>query len=212
MLQVQQLTFNPFAENTYVLFNENKNAIIVDPGNYFPEEDKALLEFIEANDLSVKMLINTHCHIDHVFGNKFVCETFNIEPMFHKGEEVIFQNAPQAALKWGVELNHFTGKYSFISEDDSVKMNDDELVVIAAPGHSPGHICLYCKKQNFLIGGDVLFYESIGRTDLPFGNHEELIKNIKEKIFALPDETIVYAGHGQYTIIKHEKMHNPFVN
>lgn len=212
MLQIQQFTFNPFQENTYILHNENKKAIIIDPGNYFIEEDTQLQQFIIDNSLKVIQLINTHCHIDHVFGNAFVCNTFKVQPTFHKNEEIMYQNAPQAALRWGVELTQYNGSFTFIKEKDVVKIDEDELIVIEAPGHSPGHICLYSKQQSFLIGGDVLFYESIGRTDLPMCNHNDLIKNIKEKIFTLPDETIVYAGHGQYTLIKHEKEFNPFVN
>lgn len=212
MLQIQQFAFNPFYENTYVLYNENNNAIIVDPGNYFVEEDAQLSAFISEKNLTVKYLINTHCHIDHIFGNAFVCNTYGIEPIFHKNEETMFLNGSQAAMRWGVELNEYKGKYKFIKEGDIIKLDNDELVIIEAEGHSPGHICLYCKQQDFLIGGDVLFYESIGRTDLPMCNHDDLIRNIKDKIFTLPEQTIVYSGHGQYTVIKHEKEHNPFVN
>lgn len=212
MLQIQQFTFNPFYENTYILYNENRNAIIVDPGNYFVEEDEQLQKFIDENKLTVKQLINTHCHIDHVFGNNFVCKTYNVEPYFHRNEEAMFTYAPQAALRWGVELNQYVGSYKFLQQSDIIALDNDELLVIEAEGHSPGHICLYSRQQDFLIGGDVLFFEGIGRTDLPMCNHSDLIKNIKEKIFTLPDQTIVYSGHGQYTVIKHEKEHNPFVN
>ncbi len=211
MLRIQVFAFSPLQENTYVLYNEHKNAIIIDPGCYFTAEEEKLKEFIDDNKLKVVKLINTHCHLDHVFGDKWVCKTFDVKPMIHKDEEQMMQLAPIAAERWGLPFDYYKGDVIFIEEGETIFLDEDELFVIAAPGHSPGHICLYCKKQNFLIGGDVLFFESIGRTDLPMCNHEDLIRNIKEKLFVLPDETIVHSGHGRSTTISHEKRHNPFV-
>ena len=211
MLQIKQFTFSPVQENTYILFNEHHNAIVIDPGCYSKNEEKMLQRFIEKQDLTVKKLINTHCHLDHIFGNKFVATTYNLVPIIHKAEETMLNYAPLAAEKWGLPFEMYEGNLEFIKENDIVFLDQDELLIIEAPGHSPGHICLYNKKQNFLIGGDVLFFESIGRTDLPMCNHNDLIKNIKEKLFALPNETIVYAGHNQATTIGHEKEFNPYV-
>jgi glyoxylase-like metal-dependent hydrolase (beta-lactamase superfamily II) len=211
MLRIQVFAFSPIQENTYVLYNEHKNAVIIDPGCYFSAEEETLKAFVDEKKLKVVKLINTHCHLDHVFGNKWVCKTYDLKPMIHKDEEQMLQLAPIAAERWGLPFDNYKGDVIFIEEGETIFLDEDELFVIAAPGHSPGHICLYCKKQNFLIGGDVLFYESIGRTDLPMCNHEDLIRNIKEKLFVLPDETIVHSGHGSSTTINHEKRHNPFV-
>ena len=211
MIQIKVFAFSPIQENTYVLYNEQKNAIIIDPGCYFTAEEETLKAFVDDKKLKVVKLINTHCHLDHVFGDKWVCKTYDLKPIIHKDEEQMLQLAPIAAERWGLPFDNYKGDVIFIEEGETIFLDEDELFVIAAPGHSPGHICLYCKKQNFLIGGDVLFFESIGRTDLPMCNHEDLIRNIKQKLFILPDETIVHSGHGRSTTIDHEKRHNPYL-
>lgn len=211
MFHIKVFTFSPIQENTYVLFNEHKNAIIIDPGMYFAAEEVELKKFIDDNNLTVKELLNTHCHLDHVFGNKWIHKTYNLIPTIHKNEEQMLHLAPMAAERWGMPFDNYNGVCDFTEEGDIIKLNEDELLVIEAPGHSPGHICFYCKKQDFLIGGDVLFYDSIGRTDLPMCNHVDLIKNIKEKILVLPSETIVHSGHGQQTTIGREKKFNTFL-
>lgn len=211
MLRIQVFAFSPLQENTYVLYNEHKNAIIIDPGCYFTAEEETLKTFIEEKKLKVVKLIHTHCHFDHIFGAKFVTKQYNLVPFIHKDEEQMLRLGKLSAAKWGLAFDNYEGSVEYIEEGETIFLDEDELFVIAAPGHSPGHICFYCKKQGFLIGGDVLFYESIGRTDLPMCNHEDLIRNIKEKLFALPDETIVHSGHGRHTTIDHEKRHNPYV-
>ena len=157
------------------------------------------------------MLLNTHCHLDHVFGNKFVAETYKLTLQLHEKEKLMLDFAPASGLMYEMPFDNYTGEFIFLKAGDKIMIGQDELAVIEAPGHSPGHICFYCAKQNFLIGGDVLFQRSIGRTDLPFGNHEQLIKNIKEKLFVLPDETVVYSGHGPATTIGEEKKENPYL-
>ena len=211
MLQIKVLTFNAVQENTYVLYNEFKECIIVDPGCYSDEEKEALKDFIEKNGLQPKMLINTHCHLDHVFGNKYVAEAYQLTLQIHKNEEEMLQMAPASGLMFNLPFDNYTGQLIFLKEGDIISLRDDILKVIEAPGHSPGSICFYCEKQKFIIGGDVLFYQSIGRTDLPGGNHESLIKNIKEKLFLLPDDVKVYPGHGPATTIGDEKKYNPYL-
>lgn len=211
MLQIKVLTFNAVQENTYVLFNEFKECIITDPGCYSDDEKEALKNFIEKNGLKPKMLINTHCHLDHVFGNKYVAEAYQLTLHIHKDEEEMLQMAPASGLMFNLPFDNYTGELIFLKEGDTISLRDDILKVIEAPGHSPGSICFYCEKQKFIIGGDVLFYQSIGRTDLPGGNHESLIKNIKEKLFTLPDDVKVYSGHGPATTIGDEKKHNPYL-
>lgn len=212
MLQIKSFVFSPIQENTYVLYNESKECIIIDPGCYFDEEKTALQNFIEESGLTPKMLLNTHCHLDHVFGNKFVAETFGLTLQLHEIEKQVLAFAPTSGLMYNMPFDNYTGDFILLKGGDTILLGSDELKVIEAPGHSPGHICFYCAKQNFLIGGDVLFQRSIGRTDLPGGNHQQLLNSIRQQLFVLPDETVVYSGHGDTTTIGEEKMYNLYLN
>jgi hydroxyacylglutathione hydrolase len=211
MIKVKVFTFSPVQENTYVLYNEQNKAIIIDPGCYFSAEQETLKNFINDTQLEPVRLLNTHCHLDHVFGNKWVSETWKLELWLHAGEEQMLKLAPLSGEKWGLPFQNYRGPLHFLEEGDTILLGDDELRVILAPGHSPASICFYCEKQKILIGGDVLFRESIGRTDLPGGDHETLLKSIREKLFVLPDDVVVYPGHGIPTTIGYEKEHNPFL-
>lgn len=211
MLKIKSFVFSPIQENTYLLYNEFKQAVIIDPGCYFPEENDVLKAFITQSDLQPKMLLNTHCHLDHVFGNKFVAETYGLTLQLHEKEKRMLDLAPASGLIYNMPFDNYQGQFIYLKEGDAVFLGDDELTVIEAPGHSPGHICFYCSKQNFIISGDVLFNRSIGRTDLPGGNQDLLLKNIREKLFVLPDQTVVYSGHGPVTTIGEEKKENPFL-
>ncbi len=211
MISVEAFTFSPVQENTYVLYNEDKEALIIDPGCYFTAEEEKLLQFITAKGLTPVKLINTHCHLDHVFGNKWVHRKFGLELHLHPLEEKVLAFAPASGQMWGLNFENYSGTLHFINDGDVIHLGNDRLQAILAPGHSPGSLCFYCQAQDLLIGGDVLFYESIGRTDLPGGDHATLIKSITERLFTLPGETVVYPGHGPETTIGHEKKHNPFV-
>ena len=211
MLQIKVLTFNPVQENTYVLYNEFNECIIIDPGCYYDNEKEELKAFINHNGLTPKRLLNTHCHLDHVFGNKFIAEEYGMILHLHKNEEALLQMAPASGLMFNLPFDNYKGEFSFLKEGDIVSLRDDRLEVIEAPGHSPGSVCFYCEKQKFIIGGDVLFQNSIGRTDLPGGNHEDLVRNIKEKLFKLPPDVKVYPGHGPVTTIGEEIRSNPFL-
>lgn len=211
MLKVKVFTFSPVQENTYVLYNEHNKAIIIDPGCYFSAEQETLKNFIEDTQLEPVRLLNTHCHLDHVFGNKWVAETWKLELWLHAGEEQMLKLAPLSGEKWGLPFKNYEGPLHFLEEGETIFLDEDELHVILAPGHSPASICFYCEKQKLLIGGDVLFRESIGRTDLPGGDHETLLKSIREQLFVLPDDVTVYPGHGVETTIGYEKVHNPFL-
>jgi glyoxylase-like metal-dependent hydrolase (beta-lactamase superfamily II) len=210
MLKIQSFVFSPIQENTYLLYDEFNNCAIIDPGCYFDAEKEQLVGFIQKSGLKPKMLLNTHCHLDHVFGNKYVAETYGLMLQLHEKEKAVLGFAPTSGLMYEMPFDNYAGDYIYLKEGDIIKIGEDKLKVIEAPGHSPGHICFYSAKQNFLIGGDVLFNRSIGRTDLPGGNHEQLIKNIKEKLFVLPNETVVYSGHGPATTIGEEKEGNPY--
>lgn len=211
MIKVKVFTFSPIQENTYVLYNEHKKAIIIDPGCYFPAEQEQLLQFIETTGLEVVQLLNTHCHLDHVFGNKWVYETFKTPLHIHPDEEPMLKMAPLSGEKWGLPFENYHGPLQYLHEGDTILLGNDALKVILAPGHSPASICFYSEFDSFLIGGDVLFRESIGRTDLPGGNHEKLLTSIREQLFTLPNDVKVYPGHGLTTTIGHEKRHNPFL-
>ncbi|MBK7432481.1 MAG: MBL fold metallo-hydrolase [Chitinophagaceae bacterium] len=212
MLKIKSFVFSPIQENTYILYNEQKQSIIIDPGCYFPDEQDELSAFITQSGLTPQMLLNTHCHLDHVFGNKYVAETYGLELQIHPAEKTLLDYAPTSGLMYNMPFENYAGKLTYLKEGDIIRLGTDELNVIEAPGHSPGHICFYCAKQQFIISGDVLFNRSIGRTDLPGGNHQLLLKNIREKLFVLPEETVVYSGHGPVTTIGEEKRENPFLN
>lgn len=211
MLKVKVFSFSPIQENTYVLYNEQNKAIIIDPGCYFSAEQETLKNFIKDTQLAPVRLLNTHCHLDHVFGNKWVHETWGLELTIHPGEEEMLKLAPLSGENWGLPFQNYSGPLHFLNEGDEVVLGEDLLQVILAPGHSPASICFYCAKQSFLIGGDVLFRESIGRTDLPGGDYATLLKSIREQLFVLPDDTKVYPGHGLTTTIGYEKRNNPFL-
>ncbi len=212
MIKVEYFTFNPLAENTYVLSNEKRAAVIIDPGCYFSEEEKILKNYIDEHSLKPVQLLNTHCHLDHVFGNNWVHKNYSLELYIHKDEQPVLEFAPAVATMYGLGFTNYSGAFHYLKEGDEVFLGNDILKVLFTPGHSPASICFYCPAQNFVIGGDVLFNESIGRFDLPGGNEEVLYKSIREKLYVLPDTTIVYPGHGEPTTIGHEKKYNPFVN
>lgn len=212
MLQIKSFVFSPIQENTYLLHNELKECIIIDPGCYFDDEKNALQDFITKSGLKPKMLLNTHCHLDHVFGNKFVSETYGLTLHLHEKEKQVLSFAPASGLMYNMPFDNYSGEFILLKEGDKIILGTDELEVIEAPGHSPGSICFYCKRQQFVIGGDVLFQRSIGRSDLPGGNHQTLLNSIRQKLFVLPDETKVYSGHGDPTSIGEEKLYNPFLN
>ena len=212
MIKIEHFTFNPFAENTYILSNEKREALIIDPGCYFTEEEKTLKNYISEQNLKPVQLLNTHCHLDHVFGNNWVHKSYGLELYMHKEEQPVLEFAPSAGNMYGLGFTNYAGALHYLKEGDKVLLGDDMLQVLFTPGHSPASICFYCRAQHFIISGDVLFYESIGRFDLPGGNEQQLYKSIREKLYLLPDETIVYPGHGEPTTVGHEKKYNPFVH
>lgn len=210
MIQIHNFVFNPFMENTYILWDETKEAIIVDPGCYEEAEKQQLVDYIENNDLRVVKIINTHCHIDHVFGNEFVKNTFGADIFIHPSDEETLKAVKMYAPAYGFSHFEESKNYLFFEEGDVVTFGQSKLKVLFVPGHAPGHVVLVEESQNICIGGDVLFDGSIGRTDLPGGDHDLLVDNIRSKLFSLGDETVVYPGHGGTTTIGKEKISNPF--
>lgn len=211
MLTVTSFVFSPVQENTYVVHNEAGDCIIVDPGCYFGNERNELKEFIQNGQLAPKYLLNTHCHLDHVFGNKFIHDTYGLTLHLHEKEKPLLDYAPTSGLSWGLPFDNYRGDLIFLREEEVIRLGDDELQVLFTPGHSPGHVSFWCQAQHFVLSGDVLFRQSIGRTDLPGGSFDTLIQSIREKLFVLPDETVVYPGHGPETTVGAEKADNPFL-
>ncbi|HMR86907.1 MAG TPA: MBL fold metallo-hydrolase [Saprospiraceae bacterium] len=211
MLQVKSFTFNDFYENTYIIFDETKECVIIDPGCNNEEERNKLTAFISQNELTPIHLLNTHCHIDHILGNKYIADAYGLTLVSHKGEVPVLEFGLQTAAMYHIPYEKSPAIEIFVDEGDTINFGNTNLEVLFTPGHSPASISFYNKQSNFLIAGDVLFQGSIGRTDLPGGNFEVLIRMIKNKFMTLPDETIVYSGHGEHTTIGIEKRTNPFL-
>jgi len=211
MIQVQKFTFSPFAENTYVLFDETKECIIIDPGCYDERERNALAAFISNNSLTPALLVNTHCHLDHIFGNKFVKEQYNIPLHLHHADLPLLENAVDHARVYGLEMEASPAPDKLIDENDKLTWGNSSMDIVFTPGHSPGSISFIARDEKFVIGGDVLFQQSIGRTDLPGGDFDTLANSIRTELYTLPDDFIVYSGHGPETSIGYEKIYNGFV-
>ncbi|HTL83398.1 MAG TPA: MBL fold metallo-hydrolase [Bacteroidia bacterium] len=211
MTTVKQFTFNPFAENTYVVSDETGECVIIDPGCHISEEEEELTQYITSQKLKPVKLLNTHCHVDHVFGNYFVSQKWGLGLEMHKDDLNVLASFPMVCEMYGFPGGPQPEPKVFLEEGQQVKFGNTKFDIFFTPGHSPGSVCFYSREDKVVIGGDVLFQNSIGRTDLPGGNHEQLLQSIREKLFVLPDEVKVYCGHGPFTTIGWEKKHNPFV-
>jgi len=207
MLTVKSYTFSPVQENTYVLHNEQGQCCIIDPGCYFPKEREELKTGIEKTGLAPVLLLNTHCHLDHVFGNKFVHDSWGLSLHLHENEKPLLDVAPQYGQMWQLPFDNYEGPLVYLKEGNIITIGEEELEIRFAPGHSPGSIAFYHEAGGFIIGGDVLFNLGVGRT----GDFDTLVNSIQTQFFSLPDETKVYSGHGPVTTIGFEKMNNPFV-
>ncbi len=210
-MQIHRLVFSPFEVNTYIVTDKSNECVIVDSACNNKQEQEYLLKFIKENNLKPVRLLNTHCHLDHVFGSKFVSDTFKLEMEAHKEEEYNNTNALNASNIYGVHMEEPYPIRKFLKEGETVKFGFSELEILHIPGHSAGSLVFFNRKVKIAIVGDVLFNGSIGRTDLPGGNYDTLISQIKTKLFKLDDETIVYPGHGIETSIGKEKLTNPFL-
>lgn len=212
MLSIETFTFNPFRENTYLLYDkESKAAAIIDPGCYDRYEEEELLQCIEELELKVEYLLNTHCHIDHVLGNAFVKRKFDVPLHAHTLEQPVLKAVESYAGSYGFHKYQSTEIDVFLKEGDPFELGGHALQILHLPGHAPGHLAFYNEQGKFILSGDVLFDGSIGRTDLPGGDHATLIQSIKEKMMLLPDDTKVYAGHMGPTTIGKERKTNPFL-
>ncbi len=212
MINIQVFAFNPFQENTYVLFDETNECVIIDPGCHSQAEQETLSGFIKEKGLRPVRLLNTHCHIDHVMGNKYVASTYGLELEANVGDAFIVENQQLVSQTYEIPTEQSPAIAVEIKEGDRITFGNSELEAIHVPGHSPGSIVYYSEKDSFMVVGDVLFSGSIGRSDLPGGNHAELIEGIKTKLLTKAEDTVVYSGHGPSTTIGREKVDNPFLN
>lgn len=208
---IHSLTLNPFQENTYIIPAPSGRCLVIDPGCMEAHERRALVDLITDHHLSPARLINTHCHIDHVLGNRFMADTYGLGLEIHEGEHVVLTSGTMVAGMYGLPYDVSPEPAAFLREGDTVELDGLSFIILFTPGHSPASICLYNEEEGYVIAGDVLFRESIGRTDLPGGDHQTLLRSIRENLLGLPKDTIVYPGHGPETTIGYEIMFNPFL-
>lgn len=211
MLHIKSFAFNPFSENTYVVFNDRQNAFLVDPGNFSDTETQSLEKFIAENKLKIRNILLTHAHIDHVLGLQWAFDKYKVPVLMHELDFEVLERNPMSARQFGFFFKPFEGEIKYLNENDTVSLDEDELKVLHIPGHSPGSVGFYSKSQKFSVCGDVLFEGSIGRTDLYKGDHAQLLDSIRTKLFTMDDETKIYNGHGNPTTVGFEKQYNPFL-
>lgn len=207
---IHTFTFNPFSENTYVVADAAGHAAIIDPGCSSDQEWMELLQFIEQGGLKPQLLLNTHCHLDHVLGNHYVFEHFGLAPWIHPADEADLQRLVSYAPVFGLTAKASPAPAGYLAAGQTLEVGALRFELLEAPGHSAGSICFYNAEAQYVVSGDVLFAGSIGRTDLPGGNYETLLASVRNELFTLPDEVTVYAGHGPATTIGFEKRTNPF--
>jgi hydroxyacylglutathione hydrolase len=209
--KVKRFVFNSFGVNTYVLTDKSGECLIVDPACQYKGEEAELLDFITGNHLNPAGIVNTHFHIDHIVGNTFICNTFKLRPQCHKSSQLLWETAAEFGAAFGIKIENLIIPKDFLSEGDRVGYGNSTVEVLYTPGHADGSICLVNHAEKYVISGDVLFRDSIGRTDLPTGNFDILYNSITTRLFTLPDDYIVYPGHGPETSIGYEKLNNPFL-
>jgi hydroxyacylglutathione hydrolase len=211
MGKIKKFIFNDFQVNTYLLYDETQECTVIDAACYSEEEKKELETFISKNKLKVVRNLNTHCHVDHVLGNSFIAEKFKVYPEYHEESVPFFLTLPEIGSSFGFKLDSSPDPEGFFQGGDTITFGNTILKVLYTPGHAAGSVCFYNEKEGYVITGDVLFKDTIGRTDLPTGSLDLLMKSIRGKLFTLPDDTTVLAGHGPETTIGYEKMNNSFI-
>lgn len=212
MIQVQSFVFSPFAENTYVLYDETNEAVVIDPGCLTQSEKEKLANFITEKRLIIKHLLQTHCHLDHVFGSAYVKRKYGVKMYIHRGDLPVLAAVESRAPVWGIQGYEPVEADAFLEEGDVIYFGNAQLDVIYVPGHAPGHVAFVNHAQKFMVSGDVLFRGSIGRYDFPLCNYDDLMQSIETKLMALDDDYVVYPGHNEPTTIGHERLTNPFLN
>ena len=211
MVNLIKFVFNTFMVNTYLLYDESGECILVDPACYDTKEQEELKECIKVNNLTLVRNLNTHCHVDHILGNDFIALTYGVYPEYHKNSIPFFQSLQEIGASFGYTIDQIPAPKRFLGDDEVVQWGNSALKVFFTPGHAEGSVCFYNEEQGFVITGDVLFKDTIGRTDLPSGNFDQLMRSIKTKLFTLPENTSVHPGHGPETSIGYEMENNPFI-
>lgn len=211
MIRIQKFIFNAFQVNSYLLIEETGKCMIIDASCYESREKQELKDFIEKNNLKLIRNLNTHCHIDHILGNSFIAETYGIYPEYHEESVPFLFSANEIAQSFGYVIKDIPAPARYLKDNEKITFGTSAITVLYTPGHADGSVCFYNQEQEFVISGDVLFRDTIGRTDLPSGNFDLLMKSFHEKLFTLPDGTTVYPGHGPETTIGYEKLNNPFI-
>jgi glyoxylase-like metal-dependent hydrolase (beta-lactamase superfamily II) len=208
-IHVQSFTFGPFQENTYLAYNEEKTAVIIDPGCSNSYEEQQLVDFIESNNLEIKALLSTHCHIDHIFGNAFILNKYKVDYYIHELDLPVLERGERSAQVYGIQgFTPSPQPTKFLKDNEVISFDNLNFKVIFGPGHAPGHVAFYSEENHFAISGDILFKGSFGRVDLPGGDLETLKKTIHNRFFTLPEQTIIYSGHGPETTVGFEKKTN----
>lgn len=211
MIQIKSFTFNDFQENTYII-SRNNQCVIIDPGNYYDNENVEIKNFIDSKNFIVNCILLTHCHIDHILGIKYLQDIFNVDVFIPAGEEEMYKSSENIAVLYGLNsYNHFEG-VKLLGSENKLSFGDINFDVLNVPGHSQDHRAFLLKDEKACLSGDVLFKNSIGRTDLPGGDYDTLIKSIKNTLFIVGDDFTIYPGHGPLTLVKDEIEQNPFLN
>jgi hydroxyacylglutathione hydrolase len=209
-MEIFKLVFSPIEVNTFILADRSKDCAIIDCGCYDRSEFEELVLFIESKKLNPVLLLNTHCHLDHIFGNRFILEKYNLKTLSSKEEEINRKNAVQHASLFGLSMNEPPESGGFINDRQVITFGSTELIALHVPGHTAGSMAFYSEKDGCVFTGDALFAGSIGRTDLEGGDYDTLMNSIMGRLFVLPPSTVVYAGHGSQTTIEKERMTNPY--
>ena len=210
-MDIKSFVFNAFYENTYLLSSSNLETLVLDPGCYEDFEKKELTDFIKTNKLKPIAIINTHCHIDHVLGNDYLKKLYNIPLWIPATEKNLLKSVSTYAPTMGIQDYQEAQPDKLLSEKDVITFGSEKLEILYAPGHSEGHLMFYHAADKSLMAGDVIFRESIGRTDLPGGDFKTLVESIKNQVYTLSEVVKIYPGHGPSTTVGHEKENNPFV-
>jgi glyoxylase-like metal-dependent hydrolase (beta-lactamase superfamily II) len=211
MISIKKFTVNPLQENSYIVYDETGDCILIDPGFYFPEEQEKVKKYISGHQLNPVLIANTHCHFDHLMGVEFLRKEYGISFAAHADDAFWVEAAIEQGEMFGFKIESVNMPDSFFDENGLIEFGHSALSIIHVPGHSPGHVVFYSEKDKVLLSGDVIFYGSIGRTDLPGGNYDQLISNINNKLFTLPLDVKILCGHGPSTNIGFEKSSNPFL-
>jgi glyoxylase-like metal-dependent hydrolase (beta-lactamase superfamily II) len=211
MIKIKKFVFNTFMVNTYLVYDETGECMLIDAACYDPEEQEEISVFIKENSLKLLRNLNTHCHIDHVLGNDFIARTYHVRPEYHRNSVPFFHTAREIGSSFGFLLDSIPEPLHFLEDEEIVQWGKSSLKVLFTPGHAEGSVCFYSEPDGFVITGDVLFRDTIGRTDLPSGDFDQLMTSIKTRLFTLPPETVVYPGHGPETTIGYEMENNPFI-